>query len=160
MVRGGSAHRPARANEVPEVLREVETGHEPRWNLPHRLRPAWIDWDGDRLTAETVERAEWQVAGIARTLVDAIEGARWTPRPSPGWLERYADVLDVVRDAHLDDPAARPTYGALVLDAERLAHDLRDRHPSASVPTDSGPLRVPLADALPPTIRPTVPPNP
>ncbi|WP_377642356.1 aromatic acid exporter family protein [Oryzobacter terrae] len=182
---------------APEVLEVVETGREStRWNLRHRLRPARIDWDGYRLTAETVERAEWQVAGIARTLVDAAEGAAWTPRPSAGWLARYADVLDEVgaaiedfgvgtgddtrdvdehveralamlrglsdevRDTHLDDPAAWPAYGALVLDAERLAHDLRDRHPRAAVPTDSGPLRAPIADALPPAVRPEAPPSP
>jgi hypothetical protein len=172
---------------APEVLEVVETGREStRWNLRQWLRPAQIDWDGYRLTAETVERAEWQVAGIARTLVDAADGAPWQPSPAPAWLDGYAEVLDEigaaigsfgvrtdagradvdahvdraltllrglserVRNARLDDPAAWPAYGALVLDAERLARDLHAHNDRASVPTDSGPLRAPLRGDTPP----------
>lgn len=181
---------------APEVLEVVETGREStRWNLRHRLRPARIDWDGYRFTVETVERVDWEVAGIARTLVDAAEGSTWSPSPDPQWLASYAVVLeeigaavgsfgvqtdegraevdahvdralarvrelsDHVRDTRLEDPAAWPAYGALVLDAERLARDLRARNEHASVPTDTGPLRAPIADALPSQVRPAQPPT-
>lgn len=182
---------------APEVLDIVETGREStRWNLRHRLRPAQIDWDGYRYTVETVERTEWEVAGIARTLVDAAEGAAWNPRPDDDWLACYALVLDEigaaigsfgvqteegrrevdthvdtalgalhelserVRTARLEDPSAWPAYGALVLDAERLVRDLHARNEHASVPTDTGPLRAPVREALPPSVRPTPPPTP
>lgn len=182
---------------APEVLEVVETGREStRWNLRHRLRPVRIDWDGYRHTVETVERVQWQVAGIARTLVDAAEGAEWTPRPEQAWLERYADVLDAigtavhwfgvqtdegreevdrhvdhalrlladlsahVRETPLENPAAWPAYGALVLDAERLARDLHASREHASVPTDTGPLRAPIGEALPPQVRRDPPPTP
>ena len=182
---------------APEVLEVVETGREStRWNLRHRLRPARIDWDGYRRTVETVEQVQWQVAGIARTLVDAASGAEGLPQPSGKWLADYASALDDIGaaihwfgvqtdegrsevDGHLDralttlrelservrrtpleDPSAWPAYGALVLDAERLARDLRNRNHDASVPTDTGPLRAPIVEALPPSVRPTAPPSP
>ncbi|MFQ6170690.1 FUSC family protein [Oryzobacter sp. R7] len=181
---------------APEVLEVVETGREStRWNLRHRLRPARVDWDGYRHTVETVDRAQWQVAGIARTLVDAAAGAAWNPPPSAEWLGRYAVVLDEIGaaihwfgvqtdegrgevDTHVDqalavlrelservrrtpleDPAAWPAYGALVLDAERLARDLHARNEHASVPTDTGPLRAPMGEALPAPVRPESPPD-
>ena len=51
-------------------------------NWRHRLRPARIDWDGYVRTVEAVRRAQWQVAGIARTLVDAADEADRHPAPS------------------------------------------------------------------------------
>ncbi|GAA4409929.1 hypothetical protein GCM10023168_29080 [Fodinibacter luteus] len=173
-------------DRVPEVLGVVETGREStRFNWRHRLRPARIDWDGYLRTVEAVRRAQWQVGGIARTLVDTAEDADRHPAPSANWLERYAGVLDEVGDAisdfgvwtdesreaverhveraldalhdlseqvrrtPLDDPRAWPTYGALVLEAERLARELRESNAHASVPTDTGPIRTPLAETVP-----------
>jgi hypothetical protein len=150
-------------DRVPEVLQAVETGREStRFNWRHRLRPARIDWDGYVRTVEAVRRAQWQVAGIARTLVDAADEADRHPAPSSRWLRSYADVLDVdralelldemseqVRRTPLDDPHAWPAYGALVLEAERLARELRTSNEDASVPTDTGPLRAPLAESVP-----------
>ncbi len=173
-------------DRVPEVLGVVETGREStRLNWRHRLRPARIDWDGYTRTVEAVGRAQWQVAGIARTLVDAADEADRHPAPSAGWLERYAGVLDRLGDAlsdfgvwspaardavtlhveqaladldelgdevrrtPLDDPRAWPAYGSLLLEAERLARELRESNADASVPTDTGPLRAPLAEAVP-----------
>jgi hypothetical protein len=181
---------------APEVLEVVETGREStRWNLRQWLRPAQIDWDGYRWTAETVEHAQWQVAGIARTLVDAADGLDWQPSPAADWLADYAHVLDEigaaigsfgvrtdearaeiqehadraltalrelsdrVRDTRLEDPAAWPAYGALVLDAERLVRDLHARNEHAAVPTDTGPLRGPLVVDLP-GVSPSPPPGP
>ena len=171
---------------MPEVLQAVETGREStRFNWRHRLRPARIDWDGYVQTVEAVRRAQWQVAGIARTLVDAADDADRHPAPSADWLGSYAGVLDEVGEAishfgvsadesrravelhvdralevldemseqvrrtPLDDPNAWPAYGALVLEAERLARELRTSNEHASVPTDSGPLRAPLAESVP-----------
>lgn len=171
---------------APEALRAVQTGHEStRFNLRHRLRPVRVDWEGYAHTVESVRRTQWQVAGIARTLVDAADEAQWQPAPSPRWLESYAVVLDEVRAAisgfgvrsteseraverhvaralatleelsetirrtQLDDPDAWTAYGALVLDAQRLARDLRSRNEHASVPTDTGPLRRPIAEVVP-----------
>jgi hypothetical protein len=173
-------------DRVPEVLQAVETGREStRHNWRHRLRPARIDWDGYVRTVEAVRRAQWQVAGIARTLVDAADDADRHPAPSAEWLRSYAGVLDEVGEAishfgvwadesrravelhvdralgvldemseqvrrtPLDDPNAWPAYGALVLEAERLARELRTSNEDASVPTDTGPLRAPLAESVP-----------
>lgn len=170
---------------APEVLDVVETGREStRWNLRHRLRPARIDWDGYRHTVETVERLQWQVAGIARTLVDAVEGGHAQAAPAP-WRETYARTLDelgaavgsfgvrtdegvravedhagralaachelgaLVRSTPLRDPTAWPRYGALLLDAERLALELRASNEGAAVPTDTGPLRTPFVETPP-----------
>ena len=173
-------------DRVPQALRAVETGREStRWNWRHRIRPARIDWDGYVRTVEAVRRSQWQVAGIARTLVDAADDADRHPAPTAGWLDSYADVLDEVGEAishfgvgseesraaverhvghalevldamseqvrrtPLDDPHAWPAYGALVLEGERLARELLTSNAEASVPTDTGPLRVPLAESLP-----------
>ena len=76
-------------DRVPEALRAVETGREStRWNWRHRLRPARIDWDGYVRTVEAVRRAQWQVAGIARTLVDAADDADRHPAPSAALAAR------------------------------------------------------------------------
>ena len=173
-------------DRVPEVLTAVETGREStRWNWRHRLRPARIDWDGYVRTVETVRRAQWQVAGIARTLVDVADDADRHPAPTARWLHSYADVLDdlgtaishfgvgspesraavqqhveqglevldtmseEVRRTPLDDPHAWPAYGALVLEAERLARELLASDAEAAVPTDTGPIRMPLAESVP-----------
>jgi hypothetical protein len=170
---------------APEVLETIATGREStRMNPRHDLRPVDIDWAGYERTVETVRRSQWQVSGIARTLVDAADDAERLPVPSAQFLERYADALDDigcavdhfglrsdedrseverhlssamatldelgtwVRETPLDDPHAWPAYGALLLDAERLARELADKKEEAAVPTDTGPLRLPLQDRL------------
>ena len=177
-------------DRVPQALRAVETGREStRWNWRHRIRPARIDWDGYVRTVEAVRRAQWQVAGIARTLVDAADDADRHPAPAAEWLHSYADVLDEVGEAishfgvwadesraaveqhvglalevldgmseqvrrtPLDDPHAWPAYGALVLEGERLARELLTSNAEASVPTDTGPIRMPLAESLPAVVQ-------
>ncbi len=171
---------------VPEVLEAIETGREStRLNPRHRLRPARVDWDGYARTAEAVQRTQWPVAGIARTLADAADDAQWQPAPSEQWLDGYAGVLehlgaagarfgihqeeaerdvqehldaalrvldelgDRVRDTRLEDPHAWPAYGTLLLEARRLADEVRAHNTEASVPTDTGPLRMPLAEGVP-----------
>jgi hypothetical protein len=166
---------------APEVLETIATGREStRLNPRHDLRPVDIDWAGYERTVETVRRSQWQVSGIARTLVDAADDAARLPVPSAHFLQRYADALDDigsaadhfglrdedeqaavdrhlksalavldelgawVRETPLDDPHAWPAYGALLLDAQRLARELAARKDEAAVPTDSGPIRLPL----------------
>ncbi len=93
---------------APEVLEVVETGREStRWNLRQWLRPARIDWDGYRWTAQTVEHTQWQVAGIARTLVDASDDLEWQPSPDADWLGSYAHVLDEI-GAAIGSSGCRP----------------------------------------------------
>lgn len=170
---------------APVVLETIATGREStRFNPRHDLRPVDIDWLGYERTVETVRRTQWQVSGIARTLVDAADEAEVQPAPSPEFLERYAGVLDEiglavdhfglrdeaeqaevarhlraaiaaldelgaeVRETPLDDPNAWPAYGALILDAQRLARELSARKDEAAVPTDSGPIRLPWQQRL------------
>lgn len=173
---------------APEVLDAIATGREStRLNPRHDLRPVDIDWAGYEHTVETVRRSQWQISGIARTLVDsadAAEGASDVPVPEQHFLERYAGALEDigraadhfglreeqeqdevarhlrnalttldelgawVRDTPLDDPHAWPAYGALILDAQRLARELLTKREDAAVPTDSGPIRLPLQEGL------------
>jgi hypothetical protein len=173
---------------APEVLEAIATGREStRLNPRHDLRPVDIDWAGYERTVETVRRSQWQISGIARTLVDsadAAEGTQDVPVPSQRFLERYAEALQEigraadhfglrddeeqsevdrhlrhamatldelgawVRDTPLDDPHAWPAYGSLILDAQRLARELLARKEEAAVPTDSGPVRLPLQEGL------------
>jgi uncharacterized membrane protein YccC len=180
-------HRATRIGEaVPAVLEAIETGREStRLNPRHRLRPVRIDWDGYAATAQAVQRTQWPVAGIARTLADAADDAQWQAAPSEDWLSGYAEVLEhlgaaaalfgvhredaerqvedhldaaeralddlgrQVRETTLSDPEAWPAYGALVLEARRLAAEVRHGHPDAAVPTDTGPIRTPIGEALP-----------
>lgn len=170
---------------APAVLEAIATGREStRFNPRHDLRPADIDWLGYERTVETVRRTQWQVSGIARTLVDAADEAEAQPVPSKLFLERYAGALEEigaavdhfglrseddqaqveqhirkaiaaldelgveVRETPLDDPNAWPAYGALILDAQRLARELSAKKEVAAVPTDSGPIRLPWQDRL------------
>lgn len=68
-------------------------------------------------------------------------------------LEAATEVLDGladdVRRTPPEDPEAWPAYGALLVEARRLVGELKADHAHASVPTDSGPLRSPLAEAVP-----------
>lgn len=62
---------------------------------------------------------------------------------------RLLDALgDEVRRTPLDDPHAWPAYGALILDAQRLARELAAHREDAVVPTDTGPIRMPVRERL------------
>ncbi len=163
---------------VPQVLGEIETGRESmRFNPRETLSRLDVDWGGYADTAEAVRRTQWQVSGIARTLVDAADDERWLPPPSQRFLDAYAAALDHiggavghfgivdddertavrdelvaasrlldelgerVRKAQLDNPRAWPAYGALIVDAKRLARTLDQHHNRAVVPTENGPGR-------------------
>ncbi len=62
-------------------------------------------------------------------------------------LDRLADD---VWERPPDDPGAWPVYGMLLIEARRLVAEVRGDTTTASVPSDSGPLRRPMADAVPP----------
>ena len=85
---------------APTVLETIETGREStKFNPRHDLRPAQIDWVGYERTVETIRRTQWQVSGIARTLIDAADEAERQPAPTPAFLERYAGALDEIGTA-------------------------------------------------------------
>ncbi|GAB3442226.1 hypothetical protein GCM10027517_18950 [Phycicoccus ginsengisoli] len=165
---------------APQVHAEIETGREStRFNPRDNLQGLNVDWAGYAAAVEAVRRSQWQVSGIARTLVDAADEGESLPAPSQRFLEAYAEALDhvgaalthfgladdeerravsrelgeavtvldrlgdAVRDTRLDDPRAWPAYGALLLDARRLARELELHSGDAVVPTDSGPIRMP-----------------
>ena len=58
-------------------------------------------------------------------------------------------MSEKVRRTPLDDPHAWPSNGALVLEGERLGRELLTSNAEASVPTDTGPIRIPLAESVP-----------
>ncbi len=58
-------------------------------------------------------------------------------------------LADEVRGTRLEDPDAWPAYGALVLEARRLATELGGQNEGASAPSDTGPLRAPLSERVP-----------
>ena len=165
---------------APQVQAEIETGREStRFNPRDNLQGITVDWTGYTAAVEAVRRTQWQVSGIARTLVDAADEGESLPAPSQRFLEAYAEALDhvgsavnhfgiddeeerrsvhgelaaavsildrlghEVRETRLDDPRAWPAYGALLLDARRLARELELHSDEAVVPTDSGPIRIP-----------------
>jgi hypothetical protein len=165
---------------APQVHGAIETGREStRFNPRDNLRGIAIDWTGYATTVEAVRRTQWQVSGIARTLVDAADRDVALPPPSQGFLDAFADALDHIGEAvnhfglaeqhernavrdelraaesildrlgdrvratPLDDPRAWPVYGALLLDAGRLARELELHTDQAIVPTDSGPIPKP-----------------
>ena len=85
---------------APDVQAEIETGREStRFNPRDNLRRLDIDWTGYAQAVEAVRRAQWQVSGIARTLVDAADEDESQPSPTQQFLESYADVLDKVAGA-------------------------------------------------------------
>lgn len=85
---------------APAVHEEIETGVEStKFNPRDNLRPLAVDWSGYAQTVEAVRRCQWQVSGIARTLVDAADEEEAQPSPSPEFLEVYAGVLGDVAQA-------------------------------------------------------------
>ena len=85
---------------APSIREEIETGAEStRFNLRDNLQRLEVDWAGYAETVEAVRRSQWQVSGIARTLVDAADDEHSQPTPSAHFLEEYAGVLDDVAEA-------------------------------------------------------------
>jgi hypothetical protein len=85
---------------APTIHSEIETGVEStRFNPRDNLRRFEVDWAGSGETVEAIRRGQWQVSGIARTLVDAADEEAANPTPTKRFLERYAVALDDVAGA-------------------------------------------------------------
>ena len=119
------------ASHAPDVIQEISTGREStRLNPRHKVRPVRVDWKGYESTVEALRHAQWQITGIARTLVDAADDRARQPAPSPQFLARYADALDaladVVTDFGLHDDEARARFDRQVGHAEEILASLRE----------------------------------
>ena len=85
---------------APSIHAAIETGVEStKFNPRDNLRRVQVDWAGYAQTVEAIRRGQWQVSGIARTLVDATDEEASQPTPTQRFLERYADALDEVAGA-------------------------------------------------------------
>lgn len=119
------------ASHAPDVIREISTGREStRLNPRHKVRPVRVDWQGYESTVEALHHAQWQITGIARTLVDAADERARQPAPSPHFLARYADALEALADAVTDfglrDDDARARFDRQVGHAEEVLAALRE----------------------------------
>lgn len=82
---------------APTIQEEIETGRESmRFNPRDNLRGLEVDWVGYAKTVEAIGRAQWQLSGIARTLVDAADEDESQPTPTKHFLECYAEALDKI----------------------------------------------------------------
>jgi Aromatic acid exporter family member 1 len=119
------------ASDATDVVGEISTGREStRLNPRHNIRPVRVDWEGYESTVEALHHAQWQITGIARTLVDAADDRARQPAPSPHFLARYADALDaladIVTDFGLRDDEARARFDRQVGHAEEILAALRE----------------------------------
>jgi len=119
---------------APGIQAEIETGREStKFNPRDNLRRVEVDWAGYAQTVEAVRRSQWQVSGIARTLVDAADENESQPAPTQRFLESYAQVLDEIAGAisHFgrQDEAEREVVATYLRSAgdilDRLGHDVR-----------------------------------
>jgi hypothetical protein len=119
---------------APGIQSEIETGREStRFNPRDNLRGVEVDWAGYAQTVEAVRRSQWQVSGIARTLVDAADENESQAAPTQRFLERYAQVLDEIAGAigHFGlrgaaEQAAVATYLRTALEIlDGLDHEVR-----------------------------------
>jgi Aromatic acid exporter family member 1 len=127
---------------APRIHREIETGRESmRLNPRRNLTGVEVDWAGYARAADALRRTQWQVSGIARTLVDAAAGVGEGPAPSPGFLQRYADALDDVAGAighfGIADEQERAVVADHLCSAWRTVHEAGDQV-RASAPDDTG----------------------
>ncbi|MGA8978754.1 MAG: FUSC family protein [Pedococcus sp.] len=120
---------------APSIQEEIETGRESvRFNPRDNLRRLEVDWAGYAQTVEAVRRAQWQLSGIARTLVDAADEDESQPSPTKRFLNCYAEALDKIAGAlsHLglageDEMRAVTDYLASASDVlDQLGHEIRE----------------------------------
>ena len=85
---------------APTIHAAIETGKEStRFNPRDNVRRMQVDWSGYAETVEAIRRGQWQVSGIARTLVDATDEDAGQPTPTQRFLESYAGALDEIAGA-------------------------------------------------------------
>ena len=148
--------RPARI-DWDGYTRTVEAVRRAQWQVGSIARTL-VD-AADEAARHPAPSAGWleDYAGVLDEIGDAISDFGVWTEPSREAVEQHVqraldtldDLSEQVRVTPLDDPRAWPTYGALVLEAERLARELRESNSDASVPTDTGPIRTPLAETVP-----------
>ena len=86
--------------QAPTIHTAIETGKEStRFNPRDDVRRLQVDWSGYAETVEAIRRGQWQVSGIARTLVDATDEDAGQPTPTQRFLESYAGALDQIAGA-------------------------------------------------------------
>ncbi|QGN57374.1 aromatic acid exporter family protein [Nostocoides sp. HKS02] len=113
---------------APSIRAEIETGVEStKFNLRDNLRPLDVDWAGYAETVEAIRRSQWQISGIARTLVDAADDEEAQPAPSPAFVDEYAGVLDDIAQALGHFGLADETERTVVRDCLRHAAATLDR---------------------------------
>jgi hypothetical protein len=113
---------------APSIRAEIETGIEStKFNLRDNLRPLEVDWAGYAETVEAIRRSQWQISGIARTLVDAADEEEAQPAPSPAFLDDYAGVLDDIAEALAHFGLADEDEHTVVRDRLRHASATLDR---------------------------------
>ena len=119
---------------APSIQSEIETGREStRFNPRDNLHGLEVDWVGYSHTVEAIRRSQWQVSGIARTLVDAADEDESQPAPTQRFLESYAEALDEIAGAighfGLPEDAEREAVATYLRSAEeilaRLGHEVR-----------------------------------
>ncbi|KQZ88262.1 hypothetical protein ASD62_01890 [Phycicoccus sp. Root563] len=120
---------------APTIQEEIETGRESmRFNPRDNLLGMEVDWAGYARTVDAIGRAQWQLSGIARTLVDAADEDDSQPTPTKRFLDRYAEALDKVAGAisHFGLPGDEEvgavtdylhSAGAVL---DQLGHDIRE----------------------------------
>jgi hypothetical protein len=116
---------------APSIHTAIETGVEStRFNPRDNLRRVEVDWAGYGQTVETIRRGQWQVSGIARTLVDAADEEAGQPRPTQRFLERYAGALDEVAGAlshfGLGGEKEQATVDSYLRSAREIVAELED----------------------------------
>ena len=85
---------------APDIHTAIETGKEStRFNPRDNVRRMQVDWAGYAETVEAIRRGQWQVSGIARTLVDATDDDASLPTPTQRFLDSYAGALDQIAGA-------------------------------------------------------------
>jgi uncharacterized membrane protein YccC len=117
---------------APAIQTEIETGREStKFNPRDNLRRVEVDWAGYAQTVEAVRRSQWQVSGIARTLVDAADENESQPAPTQRFLEDYAQVLDEIAGAishfGLPDDAEREVVAAYLRRADEIIDQLGNK---------------------------------
>ncbi len=119
---------------APTIQTAIDTGWEStKFNPRDNLRRVEVDWAGYTQTVEAVRRSQWQVSGIARTLVDAADENEAQPAPTQRFLESYAQVLDEIAGAishfGLADDAEREVVATYLRTADeiidRLGNEVR-----------------------------------
>lgn len=113
---------------APGIQAEIETGRESlRFNPRENLLRLEVDWVGYAQTVEAIGRAQWQLSGIARTLVDAADEDESQPTPAKLFLDSYAEALDKIAGGISHFGLAGDAEGEAVTEYLRSAGGILDQ---------------------------------